>query len=86
MGAIEEYKEVSERYTFLKEQIDDVERSKSELNKIIEDLDRLHEREVPDPVSEDQHRVCRLLYGLFRPGGKGELILEEPDNCLESAH
>lgn len=38
MGAIEEYKEVSERYTFLKEQIDDVERSKSELNKIIEDL------------------------------------------------
>ena len=29
---------MSERYTFLKEQIDDVERSKSELNKIIEDL------------------------------------------------
>ena len=38
VGAIEEYKEVSERYTFLKEQIGDVEKSKSELMKIIEDL------------------------------------------------
>lgn len=38
MGAIEEYKEVSERYEFLKEQTDDIEKSKSELNKIIEDL------------------------------------------------
>ncbi|MDO4363950.1 MAG: chromosome segregation protein SMC, partial [Clostridia bacterium] len=38
VGAIEEYKEVSERYTFLKEQIDDIEQSKKELAKIIEDL------------------------------------------------
>ena len=38
VGAIEEYKEVSERYEFLKEQIDDIEKSKSELSKIIEDL------------------------------------------------
>lgn len=30
VGAIEEYKEVSERYTFMKNQIDDVEESKSE--------------------------------------------------------
>lgn len=31
VGAIEEYKEVSERYTFLKEQIGDVEKSKMNL-------------------------------------------------------
>ena len=31
VGAIEEYKEVSERYEFLKEQIDDIEKSKAEL-------------------------------------------------------
>ncbi|MFR5371534.1 MAG: chromosome segregation protein SMC, partial [Eubacterium sp.] len=38
VGAIEEYKEVSERYEFLKEQIGDIEKSKSELQNIIEDL------------------------------------------------
>ena len=38
VGAIEEYKEVSERYTFLKEQIDDIEASKKELGNIISDL------------------------------------------------
>ncbi len=38
VGAIEEYKEVSERYTFLKEQVDDVEKSKSEILKNIDDL------------------------------------------------
>ena len=38
VGAIEEYKEVSERYEFLKEQIDDIEKSKQELGKIIDDL------------------------------------------------
>ena len=36
VGAIEEYKEVSERYEFLKEQIGDIEKSKSELQNIIE--------------------------------------------------
>ena len=68
VGAIEEYKEVSERYTFLKEQIGDVEKSKNELLKIIEDLTASMSEKFAD----------------FFGGGKGELVLEEPDNCLES--
>ena len=38
VAAIEEYKEVSERYTFMKEQLDDVETSKRELEKLIDEL------------------------------------------------
>ena len=39
VGAIEEYKEVSERYKFLSGQINDVKSSKRELERLIEDLD-----------------------------------------------
>lgn len=38
VGAIEEYKEISERYTFLNRQLSDIEHSKSELTRMIQDL------------------------------------------------
>ena len=38
VGAIEEYKEVSERYEFMSKQLSDVKASKNELEKIIVDL------------------------------------------------
>lgn len=38
MGAIEEYKEVSERYEFLKAQVEDAASAKSELEKLIKNL------------------------------------------------
>lgn len=84
VGAIEEYKEVSERYTFLKEQIDDIEKSKSELNKIIEDLTVSMSEKFLAQFNKinSEFAVC---FTDFFGGGKGELVLEEPDNCLESA-
>lgn len=84
VGAIEEYKEVSERYTFLKEQIDDIEKSKSELNKIIEDLTVSMSEKFLTQFNKinSEFAVC---FTDFFGGGKGELVLEEPDNCLESS-
>ena len=84
VSAIEEYKEVSERYTFLKEQIDDVERSKSELNKIIEDLTASMSEKFLTQFQKINTEFAACFTDFFG-GGKGELILEEPDNCLESA-
>lgn len=84
VGAIEEYKEVSERYTFLKEQIDDVERSKTELNKIIEDLTASMSEKFLTQFNRINTEFAACFTDFFG-GGKGELILEEPDNCLESA-
>lgn len=83
VGAIEEYKEVSERYEFLKEQIDDVEKSKSELMKIIEDLTSSMSEKFLEKFNKinEEFRVC---FADFFGGGKGEIILEQPDNCLES--
>lgn len=83
VGAIEEYKEVSERYTFLKEQIGDVEKSKNELLKIIEDLTASMSEKFLSQFNKinEKFKVC---FADFFGGGKGELVLEEPDNCLES--
>lgn len=83
VGAIEEYKEVSERYEFLKEQIDDIEKSKAELNRIIEDLTASMSEKFLTQFNRINEEF-KLSFADFFGGGKGELILEQPDNCLES--
>lgn len=84
VGAIEEYKEVSQRYEFLKEQIDDIEKSKSELQKIIEDLTASMSEKFMTQFNRinDEFKVS---FADFFGGGKGEIILEDANNCLESA-
>lgn len=83
VGAIEEYKEVSERYEFLKKQIDDVEKSKSELMKIIEDLTASMSEKFLDKFNKINEEF-KVSFADFFGGGKGEIVLENPDNCLES--
>ena len=82
VGAIEEYKEVSERYEFLSAQVRDVETSKSELNKIIDDLTRSMSERFLAQFSRINGEFSRCFADFFG-GGKGELVLEDPDNCLE---
>ncbi len=83
VGAIEEYKEVSERYEFLKEQIGDVEESKKELENIIADLTVSMSEKFMTQFNKinEQFKIC---FSDFFGGGKGEIILENPDDCLES--
>ena len=83
VGAIEEYKEVSERYTFLKEQIDDIEASKKELGNIISDLTTSMSEKFLTQFKKINEEF-KISFSDFFGGGKGELILEDPTNCLES--
>ncbi|MBR3148733.1 MAG: chromosome segregation protein SMC [Eubacterium sp.] len=83
VGAIEEYKEVSERYEFLKEQTDDVEASKRELQNIINDLTTSMSEKFLTQFNRINEQF-KISFADFFGGGKGELILENPDDCLES--
>lgn len=83
VSAIEEYQEVSERYEFLKEQISDIEAARAELNSIIADLTASMSERFLEQFKKinEQFRIC---FADFFGGGKGELLLENPDDCLES--
>lgn len=82
VGAIEEYQEVSERYEFLKEQIGDVEAAKAELQNIIADLTASMSEKFLTQFKKINEQF-KVSFADFFGGGKGELILENPDDCLE---
>lgn len=82
VGAIDEYKEVSERYEFMSEQIGDVEKSKSELIKLIDELTTnmsVRFREQFQKINVSFGETFSELFG----GGKAELQLEDEMNVLE---
>jgi len=82
VGAIEEYDRVSERYNFLAEQRDDVEKAKRDLEKIIGDI-TAEMKEIFinqfNAINESFRKVFLELFG----GGKASLILEDEENVLE---
>ena len=81
LGAIEEYARVNERYTYLAEQRDDVLTSKRELESIIRDITK----EMTTIFVEEFHKIDHYFGQTFEEmfgGGKGQLILEDPENPL----
>ncbi|RGB69840.1 chromosome segregation protein SMC [Harryflintia acetispora] len=83
VAAIEEYKEVSERYTFMKGQVDDIERSKEELHRLIRDLTRDMKEIFIDNFQKIDHHFGKIFVELFG-GGNAKLILTDPEDVLES--
>lgn len=81
--AIEEYKEVSERYEFMSAQLADVQKSKSELEKIISDLTEEMCRIFSESFEIINSNFKEIFVELFG-GGKAELILTDPEHVLES--
>ena len=81
--AIEEYKEVSERYLFLKEQIEDVENSRTELIKLIRDLTSEMRELFLENFKAISGHFTTIFSELFG-GGKGELVLLDPEDVLTS--
>ncbi len=83
VDAIEEYREVRERYDFLKGQISDAERSRNELLRLIQTLTEQMCQIFADNFKKISHQFQSIFTQLFG-GGQGELRLVEPDNLLES--
>ncbi|MCQ2484112.1 MAG: chromosome segregation protein SMC [Clostridia bacterium] len=82
VGAIEEYKEVSERYEFMRVQLEDIEKSRDELNKLISELTS----KMGEQFKEQFVRINKFFGETFVElfgGGKAELILENLNDVLE---
>ena len=83
VDAIEEYRELMERYTFLKNQHDDLTEAAASLEKIIAELDTSMRRQFQEQFSriqEEFDKVFKLMFG----GGKGRLELMEDRDILEA--
>ncbi|NMB30432.1 MAG: chromosome segregation protein SMC [Clostridiales bacterium] len=83
VAAIEEYKEVSERYEFLSSQLADVENAKQELEKLIHELTTNICETFSDSFEKINNNFKKIFVELF-DGGSGELSLSDPNNILES--
>ncbi|MBO4939224.1 MAG: chromosome segregation protein SMC [Oscillospiraceae bacterium] len=81
LGAIEEYARVNERYTYLSAQRDDVLTSKRELESIIRDITKEMTVIFVEEFGKINHYFGEVFEEMFG-GGKGQLILEDPDNPL----
>ncbi len=81
VGAIEEFQRVNERYTYLTDQRDDVEKAKKELEDIIAgitgEMKAIFQREF-QTINEAFGQTFLELFG----GGKATLELEDPSDIL----
>ena len=83
VAAIEEYKEVSERYEFLSAQVDDVEKTRSELYKLINQLTTQMKDIFTVGFEKISNNFSKTFVELFG-GGSASLSLSDPENILES--
>ena len=83
VGAIEEYKEVSERYKFLSAQIADLKVSKEDLTKIIFSLEEQMRHDFAETIQVVNANFGTVFTELFG-GGHAEIMLTDPENVLES--
>ena len=83
VAAVVEYKEVSERYTFMKAQTDDVEKSKAELLKLIDDLTRRMQTQFTERFSVINEQFGRIFKDLFG-GGSASLSFTDEGDILNS--
>jgi len=81
LGAIEEYARVNERYTYLASQRDDVLTSKRELESVIRDITKEMTTIFVSEFGKIDHYFGQTFEEMFG-GGKGQLILEDPENPL----
>jgi len=83
IGAIDEYKRVSERYTFLTKQKDDLVDAKETLFSVIAEMDKVMKERFEQTfiqISEEFSIVFKELFG----GGHAKLNLTDPKNMLDT--
>ena len=83
VNAIEDYKELLERHTFLAGQYEDLQKAEETLQNIIRELDEGMRRQFSEKFKDIQREFDKAFKELFG-GGKGTLELSEEEDILEA--
>ena len=81
--ALQEFTELQERHQFLEEQLNDVRASRRELAQVIAAVD-VEIQSVFAEAFADVSVNFTNLFSLLFPGGKGKLVLTNPDDMLNT--
>lgn len=82
-AALEEFEEIQERYSFLKQQKEDLEESMRRLEKVINKINRTTRDRFHETFNLVNERFKKVFPILFK-GGHAELKLTDEDNLLET--
>ncbi|CCQ92363.1 Chromosome partition protein Smc [[Clostridium] ultunense Esp] len=83
LGAIEEYERISERYSFLTNQSEDLKKAKETLYQVIREMEEEMTKRFEDAFTLIQGEFRRAFSELFG-GGRADLLLTSPDHPLET--
>ncbi len=88
MGAVnpeaqQEYQAESQRYKFMKEQVEDLHKAEADLRQVISELDDLTQREFHKTFEAVANEFRNIFIKLFG-GGSARLTLTDPDNLVET--
>jgi chromosome segregation protein len=88
MGAVnpeaaQEYEAESQRYRFMKEQVEDLRKAEADIRQVIAELDDLTQREFHKTFEQVANEFRNIFIKLFG-GGSARLTLTDPDNLVET--
>ena len=79
--ALEEFEALEQRHRFLAEQLDDLVKTRKDLQTIISDLDERMQHIFADAF-EDTKRAFGEMFPILFPGGEGSISLTDPGDML----
>ena len=81
--ALEEFEAMSERHTFLANQADDLKKTRKDLLELIDDVDN-RVQEAFESAYKDVAVTFTDVFARLFPGGKGKLVLTDPNDMLNT--
>ncbi|MER8027937.1 AAA family ATPase [Streptomyces bauhiniae] len=79
--ALEEFAALEERHKFLSEQLEDLKKTRTDLLKVVKEVDERVEQ-VFTEAFRDTAREFEGVFSRLFPGGEGRLVLTDPDDML----
>lgn len=83
LNSVAEYEHVNERYTFLSKQQNDLIDAKVQLYHTMDEMDAIVEKQFEETFIRIQEEFAKVFPKMFG-GGYAELVLNQPDNLLET--
>lgn len=83
LGAIDEYKELAQRYEFLCSQRDDLNKAIDDLHKVIRKINQISQERFMATFNQVNEKLQEIFPRLFE-GGSASLVLTEPSKPLET--